>query len=289
MCTTDRTIKIYNVSGSAYQHTATIQEHEGPVWQVSWAHPKFGVILASASFDGSVLVHRENRPGEWTPIHKAIGLHESSVNGVAFAPHQAGLILATASSDGRIGILTHQPENRNDPWVVDYLRDNALGVNAVSWAPHGAYHDESDPDAIEPLRLVSGGCDNRIRFWIQGTDGQWQEDVSVGLDSSLSHSDWVRDVAWAPPILPGVNTVASCSEDGTVLVWTQQGKDAEWKPVLLNSFDSPVWKLSWSVTGHMLAVSSGDGDVSLWKAGLDGSWSKVGAVDDVAAGQTQQG
>jgi protein transport protein SEC13 len=33
---TDRTIKIYNVSGSSYEHTATLQGHEGPVWQVSW-------------------------------------------------------------------------------------------------------------------------------------------------------------------------------------------------------------------------------------------------------------
>ena len=28
-----------------------IKAHDGAVWQVSWAHPKFGVLLASASFD----------------------------------------------------------------------------------------------------------------------------------------------------------------------------------------------------------------------------------------------
>ena len=28
--------------------------HEGPVWQVSWAHPKYGSILASCSYDRKV-------------------------------------------------------------------------------------------------------------------------------------------------------------------------------------------------------------------------------------------
>jgi len=37
----DRTVKIYDVSGSTYTHTATLQGHEGPVWEVSWAHPRF--------------------------------------------------------------------------------------------------------------------------------------------------------------------------------------------------------------------------------------------------------
>lgn len=196
-------------------------------------------------------------------------------------------MLATASSDGKIAILAHQPDNS---WASVYIRDNALGVNAVSWAPYGAFHDESNPDTVEPPRLVSGGCDNGIRFWVQSiTTGEWQEDSSAAIATSLSHSDWVRDVAWAPPILPNVNTVASCSEDGTVLIWTQEGRDAEWKPVLLNSFDSPVWKVSWSVTGHMLAVSSGDKDVSLWKAGLDGSWSKMSTVEDTNATGGPQG
>jgi WD40 repeat protein len=38
----DHTIKIYNVSGSSSEISATLQGHEGPVWQVSWAHPQFG-------------------------------------------------------------------------------------------------------------------------------------------------------------------------------------------------------------------------------------------------------
>jgi nucleoporin SEH1 len=28
--------------------------HSGSIWRVSWAHPEFGVVLASASFDRTV-------------------------------------------------------------------------------------------------------------------------------------------------------------------------------------------------------------------------------------------
>lgn len=279
-CSSDRTIKVYNVSETSYDHSATLQGHEVPVWQVSWSHPKFGVILASCSFDGSVLIHRETRPRDWTLLHAARHLHESSVNGIAFCPHEYGLMVAAASSDGRVSVLSHQSDNS---WTVDYIQDNPLGVNAVSWAPHGAYHDDSaapsEPTAetVEYPRLVTGGCDNRIRFWIQQDNGQWQEDTSA---KEISHSDWVRDVAWAPSILPNVNVVASCSEDGTVLVWNQNGRQGEWKPTLLHAFESPVWRVSWSVTGHILAVSSGDNDVSLWKASIDGTWHQMETLEE---------
>ena len=272
-------------SGGSYELAATLQGQEGPVWQVSWAHPKFGVLLASCSFDGSVWIFRESRPREWTVIHAARQLHDSSVNGVTFGPEEYGnMILAAASSDGRVSVLEHNPANQM--WTVDYLADCPMGVNAVSWAPSNAYYSQlqqQQSDAAEPqqsspcvLSLVTAGCDNGIRFW-QRTDtmpgsststssGEWtQDNVPQCSSDGLSHSDWVRDVAWAPsPLIPNYNRVASCGEDGKVLVWTLVENRA-WKATLVHQFDEPVWRVSWSTTGLVLAVSSGDSTVTLWK------------------------
>ena len=112
-CSSDRTIKIFDTVGDRYHNTTTIHGHEGPVWQIAWAHPKFGVILASCSYDGSVLVHREMSLNSWIVIfeHK---LHDSSVNSISWAPHELGLILACASSDGRVSIL----EYKGDSWYL---------------------------------------------------------------------------------------------------------------------------------------------------------------------------
>jgi protein transport protein SEC13 len=316
------------VSETSYEHCATLQGHEGPVWQVSWAHPKFGVILASCSFDGSVLIHIQDPTAApsrtWTLLHAARNLHESSVNACAFAPPEFGLQLAAASSDGKVSILSHLP---NNTWSVDYLQDCSMGVNAVSWAPVGAYFDankaaaaasaalaEGEPAAAvafgESPRLVTAGCDNQIRFWVchnnasdgqqqqQPPPGEWTLDASQCQDGGLQHTDWVRDVAWAPVTIPNHNTVASCSEDGTVLIWTQKidpsaasnattteesvassHQSHPWKATLLHRFDEPVWRVSWSVTGHLLAVSSGDSTVTLWKKATVQNESKWVQVD----------
>ncbi len=290
----DRTIKIFDVVGDAYTHSATIQGHEGPVWEVSWAHPKFGVVLASCSFDGTVMIHREMRPRVWTLLY-TYKFHESSVNTVKFAPHQFGLVLAAGSSDGKVSILSHQED---DTWSAYHLEDNPLGVNALSWGPYnclGSSTSSSAAAAEEPaageappccMRLVTGGCDNRIRFWrYTPQTATWTQDNLDENDMPLRHDDWVRDVAWAPCCIP-INIVASCSEDKTVIIWIQTEADGVWQPTLLNTFDAPVWRVSWSVTGNILAVSSGDNTVTLWKAALDGTWSQVSAVDAVPAGSS---
>jgi protein transport protein SEC13 len=200
-------------------------------------------------------------------------------------------MLAAASSDGRVSVLAHQPDNS---WSTEYIQDNPLGVNAVSWAPAGAYYEQSpsqsagggtgtnlEASSSDQPRLVTGGCDNRIRFWVQeSSSGQWMEDNSCPVSKDLGHSDWIRDVAWAPTIVPNVNMVASCSEDRTVLIWTQNGKNEEWKASLLHTFEAPVWRVSWSVTGHVLAVSSGDSTVALWKKGIDGKWYQMESVQE---------
>lgn len=113
-CSSDRTVKIFDVVNDSYQLCATLTGHEGPVWQVSWAHPKFGIMLASCSYDGSVLVHSEtggNNNSNWSVIYE-YKLHESSVNSIEWCSHEFGLILACASSDGKVSII----EYKNREW-----------------------------------------------------------------------------------------------------------------------------------------------------------------------------
>lgn len=215
-------------------------------------------------------------------MYAARNIHESSVNSISFAPHEYGLILAAASSDGRVSILTHGEDN---VWNVEYISDNSLGVNAVSWSPVSTKSDGGVSSGLSPLRLVTGGCDHRIRFWSRSSMGTWEQEVGPSKQAKPCHTDWVRDVAWAPCIIPGVHMVASCSEDRTVILWTEKtiegsASNKEWIPSLLHTFESPVWRLSWSITGNILAVSSGDNNVTLWKQMLNGSWSQVGHVDE---------
>jgi protein transport protein SEC13 len=79
------------------------------VWQLAWAHPKYGSLLASCSYDGCVFIHREAPANTWAKIYEH-KFHESSVNSISWAPHEFGLILACASSDGKLSILEYKAE-----------------------------------------------------------------------------------------------------------------------------------------------------------------------------------
>ena len=43
-------------------------------------------------------------------------------------------------------------------------------------------------------------------------------------------------------------------------------------------FDKPVWRVSWSITGNVLAVSTGDQEVTLWKESLDHKWVQLSGL-----------
>jgi WD40 repeat protein len=66
-------------------------------------------------------------------------------------------------------------------------------------------------------KLASGGCDNTVKVW-KYTGGNWRLDCFPPLSK---HTDWVRDVAWAPNLGLPKCTIASASQDGTVVIWTQ--------------------------------------------------------------------
>lgn len=63
-CSSDKTIKIFEVEGDSHRLVETLRGHESAVWCVAWAHPKYGEILASCSYDGKVCIWREIG-GQW--------------------------------------------------------------------------------------------------------------------------------------------------------------------------------------------------------------------------------
>jgi protein transport protein SEC13 len=70
-------------------------------------------------------------------------------------------------------------------------------------------------------RLVSAGCDSCVRVWTYNEQlRQWRQD-GVAL---TGHSDWVRDVAWAPNLGLPMSTIASAGQDGKVYVWTERSE-----------------------------------------------------------------
>lgn len=212
--------------------------------------------------------------------------HASSVNSVAFAPHEYGLIFACASSDGFVSICTQNADGTWDERRVSESRDGGahthpLGANAVSWAPAVSPGALWMPEraAPPPKRIVTAGCDHLIKVWkCDPSDNNWVLDGKP----LQAHKDLVRDVAWAPSVGLSRAMIASAGQDKRVIVWTQDddasAAASEWAKTELPPFSTPVWSVSWSPAGNVLAVASGDNNVTLWKEELDGSWRNVTEV-----------
>ncbi|ANB12711.1 GTPase-activating protein SEC13 [Sugiyamaella lignohabitans] len=289
-CSSDKTIKIFEIDGETQRLIDTLRGHDGPVWQVSWAHPKFGVILASASYDGKAFIWREDN-GQWSNIAQH-AVHQASVNSVSWAPQEYGALLLCASSDGKVSIVEFKDDGKPDS--ISFPA-HAVGVNAASWAPPSVSGSiiqtgagatinaatdgngsSTTSTAQETRRFASGGCDNLVKIWkFDSSVGSYVEEVALE-----GHTDWVRDVAWSPSVL-SKSYIASASQDKTVIIWTQEGS-GPWKKNLLKSdkFPDVVWRVSWSLSGNILAVSGGDNKVTLWKENLNGEWESAGVIDE---------
>lgn len=186
-------------------------------------------------------------------------------------------------------------------WGADIFNGHAIGCNAVSWAPAVQPGSLITPQQVQSApgqpqstsqnqsvkRFASAGCDNLVKIWGYREDSQsWVEEETLE-----GHTDWVRDVAWAPNIGLPRSYIATASQDKTVLIWTKDTPTSPWVktpldpssasvspgagPAPTGKFPDVVWRVSWSLAGNLLAVSCGDGKVTLWKENLRGVWECV--------------
>jgi len=77
-CSSDRTIKVFEIEDGTHKLTETLKGHEGAVWSVSWAHPKYGNILASAGYDGKVFIWRDKEPNGKKSLTSPSTPHQST-------------------------------------------------------------------------------------------------------------------------------------------------------------------------------------------------------------------
>lgn len=282
-CSSDQCVKVLDLKDGDWHCTATWRCHSGSVWRVTWAHPEFGQVLATCSFDRTVAIWEEQMgqqrgslQGRSTHWVKRASLVDSrtEVNDVKFSPHHLGLMIATCSTDGMLRIYEAQDVMNLSQWSLMHNLSCKPGSSCLSWNPSRVHPPmivvgTDDPSAVSSkLHIFEYSEDNR----------KWQSIhniVGVVFDP-------VHDVAFAPNLGRSYHVLAvASSKDINIVQVVPTGTDPHNGHSKLDirhpaHFDhgggAQVWRLSWNVTGTVLASSGDDGCVCLWKANYLDNW-----------------
>mmetsp|Transcript_20204 Transcript_20204/g.44934 ORF Transcript_20204/g.44934 Transcript_20204/m.44934 type:complete len:111 (+) Transcript_20204:10-342(+) len=74
-CSSDETIKIFALSEDGTEEirqTACLTGHKSPVLTISWAHSKFGRLLAAGTFSGQISSGARYSPGSGAGFTKTV-------------------------------------------------------------------------------------------------------------------------------------------------------------------------------------------------------------------------
>lgn len=101
-CSADHRIKLFDKTENDFVSIDEWRAHDSAVTKAIWAHPEFGQVIASSSFDRSVKIWEEVDK-RWVERAK-LGHAKGSVVDIEFSPNHLGLKIASCSADGYLRI-----------------------------------------------------------------------------------------------------------------------------------------------------------------------------------------
>lgn len=193
-----------------------------------------------------------------------------SVNDMKFAPRHFGLCLATCSSDGLVRVYMADDIMNLDSWTLSdkfvVKREDREEATSLSWNP-------SRFDS----KMVVVGTTKGVRIWAKNaSQRRWEAMVEFPMSGSGMNIG-INDVCWAPNLGRSYHLIASATSN-SVTVWRLNESNGSYSKVekedeLLTSGE--VWRVEWNITGTVLATSSDDGGISLWRRNFQNKWISV--------------
>ena len=269
--------------------------HKSAIWQVEWAHPEFGQVLATCSDDRTVIIWREREvvTSGHAPAHLKLKFEmvatlqdfQKGVTSIGFAPAHLGLQIASACNDGKVRV--HQGNSTNlTVWELasELEPDAGFGayITCLSWNRNRV---DVPMMAVGWWRQQSGGAEQRVSgvgVWGYSSDQKrWSlvTKLDVEADTRGLVAE-VRDVDWAPCMGRPEHRIAA-AVGAAVQVWSLRPL-ASWpaerceqpaRPTVLTmdgSVPLTFWKAGWNLTGTTLAASAENGQVRMWKLDFQG-------------------
>ncbi|KAA8916088.1 hypothetical protein TRICI_001739 [Trichomonascus ciferrii] len=301
-CSSDQHIKVFDkTDNDEWESNDMWKAHDSAVVKVTWASPEYGQVLASCSHDCSVRIFEEdsrepiNSGKRWKRRH-IISDFKGPLYDLEFAPSHLGLKLASIGSDGVFRIHEALDPNSMNYWTalveITMLstppKESLQSCFALSWCPSLFFKESIVVCVLDDAFIYQK--DSMGKF--------------VRAAQLPEHKGLIRDVAWAPSMGRGYQLIATASKDGYVRIFkvSQPSDEAsnhgfgpqgnltipELNVELLSQFDDhqgEVWRVSWNLTGTVLASSGDDGKVRFWKSSYSSEFQCMAVVSAEERGE----
>lgn len=200
-CSRDKTVWIWEVMDQHdFECAAVITNHTQDVKRTIWS-PKESVC-ASCSYDNSIRIYKE-QDDDWVEVDKLDG-HESTVWSIDF--NKSGNRLVSVSDDQTIKIWQKDQTGTKFKNITTLSGHHSRVIYDVSWSKLNDH-------------IASCGGDDSICIFSTSVDSGDSNNFDVVTRVSPAYDSDVNCVEWNPSVS---NTLASCSDDGTIKIWTLQ-------------------------------------------------------------------
>lgn len=204
----DKSVWIWEDIGASeaddeWETIAVLNEHEGDVKAVAWCPDVPGRniasrrcyspdVLASASYDNTVRIWREDSDAEWVCVAVLEG-HEGTVWGLQWEP---------------------QPKNDRFPRLMTFSADSTIRVWTLQLEDEDA--EQSQDGSGAGIRGALGGIPNTMRRSLR-------EDWTCTAILPKVHERDIYAIAWSAD----TGLLASTGSDGTIVLYKEEGDDSE--------------------------------------------------------------
>uniref|UniRef100_A0A6G1SIR7 Nucleoporin seh1-A n=1 Tax=Aceria tosichella TaxID=561515 RepID=A0A6G1SIR7_9ACAR len=240
----------------------------------------------------------------------------TSLTDIRFAPKHLGLMLVTCATDGHVRIYEAPDITNISHWSLRDEFNCKMACSSITWNQsriHPPMLAVGSDDANSPSpKVLIYEYNEHLRRWIK-------------VDAVASATDPVHDLSFAPYIGRSYHLLGIASKNVQIVTIKTQSNtpssmttssltssmvpqtapltpatshlSQQAQPASTSRFDiktvaqfddhlSQVWRVSWNITGTILASSGDDGTVRMWKSNYLDNWKPLGVLNDNVGAQT---